>query len=95
MQIWSLAQEEPLEKEMAAHSSILAWEILLTENPGKLQSIGLQKSGTQLNNWTTTSIVATKQSEDHLSFLFEIIQFLPSLAHKPVFLKVWSTEFFH
>ena len=95
MQIWCLAQEEPLEKEMAAHSSIIAWEILWTENPGKLQSMGLQKSGTQLNNWTTTSIVATKQSEDHLSFLFEIIQFLPSLAHKPVFLKVWSTEFFH
>ena len=96
MQIWSLAQEEPLEKEMAAHSSILAWEILWTENPGKLQSMGLQKSGTQLSNWTaTTSIVATKPSEDHLSFLFEIIQFLPSLAHKPVFLKVWSTEFFH
>ena len=43
-QVWSLSQEEPLEKEMAAHSSILAWEILWTEEPGRLQSMGTQKS---------------------------------------------------
>ena len=34
--VWSLGQEDPLEKEMATHSSILAWEILWTEEPGKL-----------------------------------------------------------
>ena len=39
-------QEYPLEKDMATHSSILAWEIPWTE-PGRLQSIGLQKSWTQ------------------------------------------------
>ena len=37
-----LGQEAPLEKEMATHSSILAWEILWTEEPGWLQSMGLQ-----------------------------------------------------
>ena len=37
-----LGQEDPLEKEMATHSSILAWEILWTEEPGWLQSMGLQ-----------------------------------------------------
>ena len=37
-QIWSLGWEDPLEKGMAAHSSILAWEILWTEEPGGLQS---------------------------------------------------------
>ena len=37
-----LGQEEPLEKAMATHSSILAWRILWTEEPGELQSIGLQ-----------------------------------------------------
>ena len=36
-----LGQEDPLEKEMAIHSSILAWKILWTEEPGKLQSMGL------------------------------------------------------
>ena len=37
-QVWSLGQEDPLEKRMATHSSILAWEILWTEEPGELQS---------------------------------------------------------
>ena len=43
MQVQSLAQENPLEKEMATHSSILAWEVLWTEEPGRLQSMGLQE----------------------------------------------------
>ena len=38
--VQSLGQEDPLEKEMAIHSSILAWEILWTEDPGRLQSMG-------------------------------------------------------
>ena len=41
----SLGQEDPLEKEMATHSSILAWKILWTEEPGGLQSMGLQRVG--------------------------------------------------
>ena len=41
----SLGREEPLEKEMATHSSILAWRILWTEEPGGLQSVGLQRVG--------------------------------------------------
>ena len=44
MWVQSLGSEDPLEKEMATHSSIiLAWEILWTEEPGGLQSMGLQK----------------------------------------------------
>ena len=39
----SLVWEDPLEKEMATHSSILAWKISWTEEPGGLQSIGLQR----------------------------------------------------
>ena len=42
-QVGSLSQEDPLEKKMAGHSSILAWEILWSEEPGGLQSKGLQK----------------------------------------------------
>ena len=49
-----LGQEGPLEKERATHSSILAWEIPWTEEPGGLQSRGLQESQTQLSDWTTT-----------------------------------------
>ena len=44
------AREDPLEKEMATLSSILAWRITWTEEPGGLQSMGLQKSWTQLSN---------------------------------------------
>ena len=43
MQILSLGQEDPLEEGMATHSSILAWRTPCTEEPGGLQSIGLQR----------------------------------------------------
>ena len=45
-----MSQEDPLEKEMAIHSSILAWEIPWTEDPGGPQSMGSQKSQTQLSD---------------------------------------------
>ena len=45
MQVRSLGQEDPLEKEMATHSSILAWEIPWAEEPGGLESIGSQRVG--------------------------------------------------
>ena len=43
--VQSLGQEDPLEKEMATHSSTLAWKILWTEEPGRLQSMGSQRVG--------------------------------------------------
>ena len=43
IRVWSLGQEHPLEKEMATHSSILAWKIAWMEEPGGLQSMGLQR----------------------------------------------------
>ena len=43
MQVQSLGWKDPLEKEMATHSSIFAWEIPWTEEPGGLQSMGSQK----------------------------------------------------
>ena len=48
MCIRSLGQEDPPEKEMATRSSILAWRIPWTEEPGGLQSIGLQRVGHDL-----------------------------------------------
>ena len=50
-QIQSLGRENLLEKEMAPHSSILAWKIPWTEEPDRLQSVGSQ-SGTRLSNFT-------------------------------------------
>ena len=42
-QLWSLDEEDPLEEEMTTESSILAWKIPWTEEPGGLQSMGLQR----------------------------------------------------
>ena len=50
--IWSLGQEDPLEKEMATHSSFLAWEIPWTEESGRLQSMG-HKNQTQVKQLST------------------------------------------
>ena len=50
MQIRSLGQEDLLEEEMATHSSILGWKISWTEEPGRLQSMGSQKSQIQFSD---------------------------------------------
>ena len=49
-QVRSLGWEDPVEKETATHSSILAWEMPWTEEPGGLQSMGWQKSQIQPSN---------------------------------------------
>ena len=49
-QVQTLGWEDILEKEMATHSSILAWRIPWTEEPGPIQSMGSQKSQTLLND---------------------------------------------
>ena len=48
-----MGQEDPLEEEMVTYSSILAWEIPWTEEPGRLQSMGVGKSQTSLSGHTT------------------------------------------
>ena len=50
-QVQSLGWEDPLEKEMTTHSSILAWRIPWREEPGRLQSTGSQRAG---HNWVTS-----------------------------------------
>ena len=50
MQVQSLGWEDPLEKGMATHSSILAWRIPWTEEPGRLESMGSQRVG---HDWAT------------------------------------------
>ena len=53
MQVRSLGGKDPLEKEMASHSSILAWKIPWTEEPGKLQSMGSQRVEHVLSDFTS------------------------------------------
>ena len=49
--VWSLGREDPLEKEMVTQSSILAWRIPWTEEPGRVQSMGSQRVG---HDWATS-----------------------------------------
>ena len=61
-QVRSLVWEDPLEKEMATHSSILAWEIPWMEKPGWLQSMGSSKSWTHLSNSLATTAPFSQSS---------------------------------
>ena len=49
--VWSLGREDPLQKEMAIHSSTIAWKIPWTEEPGRLQSMGSKRVG---HDWATS-----------------------------------------
>ena len=56
-QVQSVSREDPLEKEMATHSGILAWKIPWTEEPGGLPSMRVAKSQTRLSDWARSSIL--------------------------------------
>ena len=74
----SLGQEDPLEKEMATHSSILAWKVPWTEEPGGLQSMGSQIAG---HDWATNTCTYTL-----VVFLLKQSDFNPRLSNLfPVF----------
>ena len=59
--VWSLGKEGPLEEEMATHSSILAWKIPWTEEPGRLQAMGSQ--GVK-HNWETNQQQVTQMQRE-------------------------------
>ena len=71
MRLRSLGWEDPLEEGIATHSSILAWEILWTEEPGRLQSMGHKESDTtaQLSLSQGLSICETTQ-EVHVRYYY-------------------------
>ena len=66
MQVQSLGQEDTLEKEMATHSTILAWEIPWTQESGSLQSMELQKSQTRLAKESNTTQRLNNNKEEVL-----------------------------
>ena len=87
-----LGQEEPLEKGIATHSIIIAWEIPWTLEPGRLQSMGLQKSWACL---VTTQQHLKKKKKIKLS----IFQHFPPLIaivilNKFLFMQLWVYFFF-
>ena len=66
-QVWSLGWEDPLEKEMATHANIIAWRIPWTEDPGGLQSMGLQRVGHDLSEHFHFSFQGCQYSVNNLS----------------------------
>ena len=84
-EIWvrSLSLEDPLEKEMAPHSDILAWKIPWTEEPGRLHVYGVAKSQTRLSEFTslhfTSGILSfsmgVREATKDLSWKNDIIRF--------------------
>ena len=67
MQVWSLGWEDPLEEEMTTLSSIPAWRITGTEEPGGLQSMGSHKSQSRLSYLTATTSLPLESSDPKLS----------------------------
>ena len=70
MQVLSLSREDPLEEEMATHSSILAWKIPWTEEPGGLQSVGLPRIRHDYSNLACTHTCTLKHVFVPYSFLW-------------------------
>ena len=82
--IWSLGWEDPLEKRMTTHSCILAWRTPWTEEPGGLQSIGLQRVG---HNWATGLNWTDYTAVDNLaSLVTQMVKNLPTIQE----IWVWS-----
>ena len=75
MQVRSLSQEDPLEEGMATHSSILAWRIPWTEEPGGPQSMGLQKVGHDL--------VTKPPPPPYVHFIYSSVYVNPNLLIYP------------
>ena len=72
-QVWSLSRADPLQKEMATHSSTLAWKIPWTEEPGRLQSMRLQRVG---HDWATSLHCTQLGMSFPFSFAFHLSSFL-------------------
>ena len=87
--VWSLAWEDPLEKEMVIHSSILAWRIPWTEKPGRLQSMGSQRVG---HDWVTSpspSYWQKKKNSNSNSYSTSSSLSYPSLRPN---IHIWASD---
>ena len=90
--VWSLGREDPLEKEMATHSSIIAWRIPWMEEPGRLQSTGSQRVR---HDWATSlslSLVKAITRLVEIQGLGNRLHPLMRAAPKVTWQRVWIQE---
>ena len=86
----SLGPEDPLEKEMASHSSILAWKILWTEEPGRLQSMGSQRVRHKfVVSFLQAAGLQFLSLLDYSSWWVRLVQILVLLSHWEGILLLW------
>ena len=85
MQVQSLGWEDPLEKEMTIHSSTIAWKIPWTEEPGRLQSMGLQKVGHAERYFSSTKKLINTRIDIQLIFIPVTNTLLLSPTSQPIF----------
>ena len=81
-QVSSLGHEDPLEKEMATHSSILAWRIPRAEEPGRLPSMGLRRVRC---NWATNIFTMFTKDSFAITLDFQVAVFTAWECWDPVF----------
>ena len=86
MPVYTLNREDPLEKEMATHSSILAWKIPWPQEPGETQSMGLQESDTAEHPHT--------YHHRYVKRYFNIRETLNQISRKYTQSQVTTTHFF-
>ena len=101
--VWSLGWEDPLEKEMATHSSILAWRIPWIEDPDRLQSMGSQRVG---HDWMTSlslSLYCSISSSNYCFLAFiqvsqetsKVVWYSRLLKNFPQFVVIHSQRLLH
>ena len=91
-QVRSLGQEDPLEEEMATHSSILAWEIPWTEEPGRLQPMGAERVR---HDWTHTQHTEEQLYTNKWDNLEEMDKFLDTHNQEDYIMrkyKIWTDQ---
>ena len=89
--VQSLSWEDPLEKEMATHSSILAWEILWTEEPGTLQSMRLLKNRTLwLSDNNRQNFISDYLTDCIFLKTFSGFNFLVCVCNENLFFFMWN-----
>ena len=86
----SLGWEDPLEKEMAIHSSTTAWKISWTEKPGRLQSMGSQTAG---HNWATSVHNCTSRCAQFLSRVQLFVAAWTADHHSPLSMGFLGQEY--
>ena len=91
----SLGQEDPLEKWMANHSSILVWRIPWTEKPGGLQSMGLQRAGQDWSDWACVHVSDTRFHIQMMSYSVCLSDSLHSVWRCLVASILLHTALFH